>query len=868
MPRGGKRHRRLRRVVALILALIGLGALAGWLIYRASRPETYRPGEELPEITRKLATDLPPGAPELRFTDVTTAAGLGAFRTFAGARTSQLPEDMGSGLAWGDFDRDGDDDLFLVSVGGGLDLPPEELAPSELYENLGDGTFRKYPGFSDLPIHGMAAAWADYDGDGFPDLAVTGFGALLLFHNEEGAGGGRHFVAVPALEAPAEAASPGFWAGAVWGDFDNDRDPDLYICGYVRYRQAAGERGRTTEQYGAAVPYTLNPASYEPEVNLLFRNEGGGAFTEVALLYGVSNPEGRSLGALFRDFDDDGLLDLYVANDISDNVLYLNRGDTFEDVSLAAWVADYRGAMGLAAGDWNRDGDDDLFITHWVAQENALYDSRQADRLRLAAETGNPPPPLTFSDIAVPLGLGQIALPVVGWGTEFADFDADGWLDLAVNNGSTFEVDPGPGETGSPSLEPQRPFLFWNQEGKRFHDLAPLIEPLARPRVGRGLAVADYDGDGDLDLALVQLGEGVQLLRNDTPQGHWLKLHLADRRGGDGEGARIFARVGETVLRRGVTEASYLSQSSRIVHLGLGAATGVDEIEVRWLGGGTDTFTDLPADSVWELREGDPAPRRLAAAVAEGSPATPASAAGAEPMTERQRIAAFWEIQRAAMDALKRQGDVARATDLFRQALALDPEHEDARYYLANCLAAQGETEAALAELAHLAELNPASHRAHKQWGTLRAMTARSDADLAAAEEALDRALALNQEETGGLLVLGEITLLRGRPEEAERHFEHACHTNPKAVGGFFLRAYLAWKRGDGEGSRQLLKRARAALGEDWVPEGAVAEGDVEARMHREETPLSFYWRHWDGQDDPAHAFTELAARLTNNRVQ
>ncbi len=870
----------------MLAAVAVAAAVAGVLIYRAGRPEIRKPGERLDDITEKLARDLPADAPAPRFTDVTAAAGLGGFVSFVGARSSQLPEDMGAGLAWGDYDNDGDDDLFLISAGGGLALAPEERAPSVLYENLGDGSFRPAADFPDLRILGMGAAWGDADGDGWLDLAVSGYGSLLLLRNREG-----RFEAdasFPALEGSPEGEQ--YWSGLNWGDFDGDRDLDLYASGYVRYVPLASGERRASEQYGAAVPFTLNPASFEPERNLLFQNDGSGAFTEVAALFGVSNPEGRSLGALWHDFDADGRLDLYIANDISDNALYLGRQDTFEDVGLSAFVADYRGAMGLAAGDWNRDGDDDLFITHWIAQENALYDARLSELPNAAPDT---PKRLIFSDMAVPLGLGQIALQSIGWGAEFADLDADGWLDLVIANGSTFEDGRRPAEGGqtkqAPGLKAQPPFLLWNRRGEYYHDLAPLSGVLAVPHVSRGLALADYDLDGDLDIAIHHLGEGVQLLRNDMQQGAWLKVKLRSLRPGgeatgSGEGATVIARVGGLELRRSVTGASYLSQSSRTLHFGLGNGVGatpasparVDELEVRWLAGEPQVYTGLEAGATWELTEGDPEPRRLAGGFAGGDRpvgATPASpgepgpaAESAEiPRTERERLVAFWTTQRAAMDALKRDGDVPRATELLRQALELNPAHGDSRYYLANCLAVQGRTDDALVELDRLRTAEPMSHRAHKQWGVLRALTAGSPADLDDARLALERALEINQEETGSLLVLGEIALLQGDPQIADRRLEWACRTNPKAIGGFFLRGYLAWKRGDAGGAKDLLAAAHAARGEAWKPEGAVAEGDVASRMHREQTPLTGYWEAWDGTPDPAAAFRALDARLQSS---
>lgn len=846
-------------MIVLVLVAVAASAAAVWW-YRTSQPEVRRPGEALEAITSRLASDLPSDAPEPHFEKVTAAAGLDGFVSFRGARSSQLPEDMGGGVAWGDFDNDGDDDLFVVAGGGPLGTPAASLAPSRLYQNLGDGRFGPAAGFPPLKIHGMAAAWGDVDGDGWLDLVVSGFHVLRLYTNHHGT-----FSRDPDFAEPA-----GFWAGVAWGDFDQDHDLDLYVCGYVRYEKDEAGQATSTEQYGTAVPFTLNPASFEPERNLLLRNDGG-VFTETAALVGVANPGGRSLSALWHDFDGDGWLDLYIANDISDNVLYHNEGgETFEDQSLAAWVADYRGAMGLAAGDYDRDGDDDLFVTHWVAQENALYSSRLADRRREGP--ANTQAALQFSDLAARLGLAQIALPMVGWGTAFADFDGDGWLDLVVANGSTFETEDVPKRLGA-----QAPFLFWNQHGEHFHDLAPGSRALEKPAVGRGLAVADYDRDGDLDIAMVDLGAGVRLLRNDMQRGHAVELRLSSRgpKGkptGRGEGAEVIAEIGPNKLRRVVASASYLSQDSALVHIGLGEKTQIDQLEVRWLGGDRQRFGALEADHVYALTEGEAEPRRVSA-TAHGVAPRPGAQEnqaqkpdrsgpgcgdcdrGSPALDHRQRLARFWTLQRAAMDAMKRDQDPAAAADLFRQALALDPSHQDARYYLASSLEALGQTGAAAAELETLLAHSPRSHRALKQLASLRLRQARTPAELAGVSTLLERARAVNPEETGVLLLQGEVALLRGDFATAESRLEAACRSNQQAVGGFFLRAYLAHSRGDEARARSLLEQAQKARGAGWKPEGTTAEGDIKHRRSgRDESPLARFWRAWGG--DPANAET------------
>jgi cytochrome c-type biogenesis protein CcmH/NrfG len=826
----------------MVSLAIVLGGAVLLFSNKGRAPARYTPGEANPDITESLRRSLPDDAPAVKLVDVTPDSGLADFATFAGERSSQLPEDMGPGAAWGDYDNDGDDDLFLVSAGGPLAAATEELAPSALFQNAGDGHFRRVSGFPEPRLIGLGAAWGDADGDGWIDLVVTGYNALLLYRNDHG-----HFVRDPRF-----VSRPGFWAGASWGDYDNDGDLDLYVCGYVQYVASDADRAKVSGQNGVAVPYTLNPASYDPQPNLLFRNNGAGGFTEVGRSAGVANPEGRSLSALWHDFDDDGWVDLYVANDISDNVLYHNVKGRFENISHAAKVGDYRGAMGLAAGDWNRDGDDDLFITHWVAQENALYDS-------LLTDTGQ----LAFVDGADATGLGQIALPMVGWGTEFVDLDGDGWLDLVVANGSTFETD------GTPKrLKPQSLFVFWNRRSESFHDLASFDPALAAPHVGRGLAVSDFDNDGDMDVLVVAHGERVRLLRNDMQKGHSVEVVLRARphRGVPERpalGAQAVAHVQSAVLRRAVGGASYLSQSTAVLHFGIGDATAIDRLVVRWRGGATSTFTGLTAGHRWEVVEGASVPTAV-----EGSgqprqaPAAPPPAHAANPSSERDRQIAFWDKYRAGMHALKVERNCTKAIPLFREALTYDASHEDGRYYLGHCLAAQGDIDGALALYEQMTRDNPQSHRGFARWGTLRAITSRSGADLDLAERALDKAYRLNPEETGALLSLGEVALMRGERAAAQQRLAAACQTNPRATGGFFLLGYVTWKQGNAAGAADLLREARTSLGPEWTPKGATAEGDVLLKAHTETTPLSRFWERWDGVLVPARAYANLDAYL------
>jgi tetratricopeptide (TPR) repeat protein len=827
----------------------GFAALAALILLLRPEPEPYTPGTEAAgsdEITRRLERDLPPDLPAVRFADAAGEAGL-RFRHFRGRRSIQLPEDMGSGAAWGDYDGDGDADLFLVNEEGPLapDRGDAAAAParSALFRNDGDGTFTDVTEAAGVGAGGlgMGAAWGDHDGDGDLDLVVTRFGTNLLYRNE----GDETFTEV---SARAGLSGPeGFWTGASWADFDRDGDLDLYVCGYVRYRFEEAAARTSTRQYDAVVPFTLNPSSYPPERNLLYRNDGG-AFREVARQAGVDNPAGRSLSAAWGDLDADGWPDLYVANDVSDNALYRNLGNgRFEDLSHAAWVADYRGAMGLGIGDHDNDGDLDLFITHWIAQENALYQN-------LRQGPGGGAGPLRFLDVADQVGLGQIALDFIGWGTGFFDYDNDGRLDLFVANGSTFQSEDDPSR-----LIPMRNLLFWNGGSERgFFEVGRASgAPFALENVARGAAFADYDGDGDEDVAVVVNGGEARLLRNDGGSARgWLRVVLRGpappRRAAPGRrattthatGARVtLIAGGSTQVREVGAGPSYLSQSPPgEVRFGLGAAARADRLEILWPDGEAQTLTDLPARATVALVQGaEPSIEAAPAADATGSagpgPATPATGAteSAGPgaptgrgtgEASRAEVVRFWEAyHRAAV--LRAAGDLAGAAGAYEEALGLDPRHEDSLYHLGQCRLDLGLRAGAEEVLRRLIGVNPLSARGHQALGALLASPDESaPLDLAGAERHLRKAHDINGEETGPMVRLAEVLIVLGREEEARGWLEAALKTNARSVEAAFLLGYLRWSTGDRGGAASFYRRAVEVAAAESPTHGVLGEGD------------------------------------------
>jgi len=580
-------------LVAALLLLITLTVLI------SSRPEPgYLPGEKMAGLTSDLDRNLPPDYPRIRFIDAASEAGIN-FRHFHGMRSTQLPEDMGSGAAWADYDNDGWLDLFVVNQAGPLTLTPDAVRNSPahcaLYHNKGDGSFTEVSADAGVDYRGwgMAAAWGDYDNDGWPDLFITTYGESILFRNG-GDGTFRNMTAAAGL-----LLEPGFWAGAAWTDYNRDGFLDLYVCGYVRY--TASKVQSSSMQYDTEVPASINPSSYPPERNLLYLNDGHGHFSEVAEAAGVADSTGRSLSAAWCDFDGDGWPDLYIANDVSDNVFFLNQGDgTFVEKSNDAWVSDYRGAMGLAVGDWDGDSDLDLFVTHWIAQENALYSNLISQMTAVEPSASG----VKFVDEADRYGLGQVALDYIGWGTSFFDYDNDGRPDLFVANGSTFQRKEDPTR-----LQPMKPKLFWNKGREAgFYDVSAVSgDVLSKRYVGRGAAFADYDNDGDVDIFVVQQGGPAHLFRNEGGNtSNWLEVQAKGRRSNAsaiGTTLRVVTGASVQIQQIG-SQSSYCSQNSLRTHFGLGNVSKVDTLEIAWPSGTRQRFTDVQVNQIMRVVEG------------------------------------------------------------------------------------------------------------------------------------------------------------------------------------------------------------------------------------------------------------------------
>ena len=522
----------------------------------------------------------------ITYVDVTNEAGI-HFQHSSGTRSSLLPEDMGSGAGFADIDNDGDIDLYIVNIPGPFKqngVPLETPTTNALYRNNGDGTFTDITKTASVGHqgYGMGCVFADYDGDGNIDLYVTNYGANVLYRNS----GDGIFRDV----TETAGVSCDLWStGAAFADVDGDSDLDLYVCNYVTYDlEKLEEMQEESLQSGKPVPSALNPHVFEPQDNVFYRNNGDGTFTDITTEAGIAAYGGRSMQAIFSDFDADNDLDLYVANDTSVNYTYRNDGNgVFTDVSAESWAADFRGSMGLAAGDYDGDGDVDIFMSHWVDEENALY----RNLLKEDATTEH----IRFVDESYTAMLAEVSIKQIGWGTSLFDYDNDGDLDIFVTNGSTFQ------ELRRPQvLIAQRDALFRNDGSGTFTDVSGVTGITALPtRVGRGAAFGDYDNDGDVDIFIVNNHAQPALLRNDGGNhNNWLHIELIGTNANrNAVGAKIQVKtMDQTQIREIYAGDSYMSFNSFIAEFGVGSATQVESLQVTWSNGDTQMLHNVPAN--------------------------------------------------------------------------------------------------------------------------------------------------------------------------------------------------------------------------------------------------------------------------------
>ena len=539
----------------------------------------------------RIATALPqsPFSSNYPFIEVSPAeSGIAWVHTAGKSAEHYLPETTGAGCAFLDYDNDGWMDIFLVNSGKCDFFNPDPPLRNALYRNNRDGTFTDVTAKAGVAGggYGQGVAVGDYDGDGFPDIYLTQYGRSILYHNN----GEGTFTDVT---EKAGVAAPGWSSSAVWFDYDNDGRLDLFVCQFVEFSKAQSKDCRAGEdaKRGYCIPHL-----YKPTSSWLFHNNGDGTFTDVSKTSGIAESKGKAWGVVATDINNDGNMDLFVANDTVANFLFVNKAGKFEEIGEPAGVAYSaegrpRSGMGVDSVDFDQDGWMDLFVANIDHEIYSLYRNNKDE---------------TFDDEAMPSGIGSATRLMSGWGLKFFDYDNDGNDDLFLANGNPDDLI----ESLHPGVTYREPLILFHHTGKQFQNVSQQSGSVfAKPVSARGMAVGDFNNDGALDV-LVSVNDGAPLLlRNELgSQNHWLGINLRGKKSNpDGIGARVTYQSGDLKRTRvKVGGGSYLSSHDPRMVLGVGKRSKLDWIEVAWPapGGPKQRFTNLPIDRYITIVEG------------------------------------------------------------------------------------------------------------------------------------------------------------------------------------------------------------------------------------------------------------------------
>jgi hypothetical protein len=528
-----------------------------------------------------------------QFIEVSAKAGIHFTLTSGGPEKRYIIEAKGGGgIAWIDYNNDGYPDLFLVN-GSTFEHWKRGGSPrSRFYRNNGDGTFADVSAVSGLDHTGwgMGVCAGDYNNDGYDDLYVTYYGGNVLYRNN----GNGTFANVT---DQADVRGHGWGMGCAFGDYDNDGHLDLYVANYVDVDiERLGKPGSAPNCTYRGIATFCGPRGLPGGRDILFRNNGDGTFADVTERAGIDPGQYSGLGVVMGDYDRDGRLDIYVANDSTPSSLYHNSGDgTFSDVGVQAGVAyssegQEQAGMGVDFGDYDNDGWPDLVKGNFSDDTNNLYHNNGDG---------------TFTDVVYSAGIGEVSWLFTTFGAKFFDYDNDGWKDILLANGQTFpQMDRYP--TGITYAE--RNLLFHNRGDGKFDEVGLRAGPgLAIKKVSRGLATADYDNDGDLEIMVSNMNDSPDLLRRTrkNPQHSILVRTIGTQSNRDGIGTKIRVTCGGLAQYDEVKSGgSYLSSSDLRVHFGLGASARIERLELRWPSGQVDVVEKAPADHVLVIKEG------------------------------------------------------------------------------------------------------------------------------------------------------------------------------------------------------------------------------------------------------------------------